>query len=265
MFSASFMHSVLPEGAAIPSLKMLACDGRDQVASRIGDKGWKFFEPPMPELFYRLAQISDGMIIDVGANTGFYSLVGVAARKNLKVWAFEPDPHVRPILKKNLKLNRVRRRVRVFPIALSDARGSADLYVPTQEHGLIETSSSLEKTFKDAHSEVIRVPVDTIDRVMSGLRNIFRKVAIIKVDVEGHEAAVLRGATETVRKHRPLMFVEVLPGADLVSLNAFLRNHSYKDIRLQPAGRTAPGDEVFFDPDAWNHVFSPIEKLNLIT
>jgi FkbM family methyltransferase len=260
--SAPTVECSMPAEAALASLRMLQCEGRDQVAGRIGLDGWKAFEPPMPELFYRLAQQLDGVLVDVGANTGFYSLVGVAARKSLKVLAFEPDPKVLPILRDNLKINDVHRRVRVFPIALSDSRGQAHLYVPTQEHGLVETSSSLESDFKSAHSEVIDVPMSTVDDVIAAER--IKKVAMIKVDVEGHEAAVLRGARKTVRNHRPILFVEVLPKADIHSLNDFIHERGYKDVRLRTSGVSEPGDTVFFDPEGWNHVFVPSEKLSLV-
>jgi len=241
---------------------MLKCNNRDQIAYAIGLHGWKTFEPPMPELFYRLAQQLDGALLDVGANTGFYCLVGAAARHDMKILAFEPDPNVLPILRGNLKINAVDRYAHVFPMALSDSRGDAELHIPTPEHGLIETSSSLESDFRTAHSAVIQVPTNTVDHIIEIERP--GKVAIIKIDVEGHEAAVLRGATGTVNSHRPVLFVEVLARADFRSFSQFIYEFGYKDMRLQPNGATKARDEVSFDPDAWNHILVPTEKIALV-
>lgn len=217
----------------------------------------------MPEIFFSLSKRLGGLILDVGANTGYYSLLCASASRDVSVIAFEPDPHVLPILAENISINRLQRKIRVLPVALSDTIGSATLFIPTQEHGSVETSSSLESEFKKTHSETIAVPVSTIDEVLSTNR-IDRSVSIIKIDVEGHEAAVLRGANHIVKRDNPLIFIEVLPRADFDSINEFIKMHDYKDLRLQPSGMTAPGDDVSFDPIAWNHLLVPRNRVQSI-
>jgi hypothetical protein len=69
------------------------------------------------------------------------------------------------------------------------------------EHGAVQGVSSLQK--RDIHHVHIRVPLVTIDSL--GLEN----VTFMKIDVEGHEIAALRGAADTIKRDRPRLFVEV--------------------------------------------------------
>lgn len=241
------------------TLRMLTCSGRDQVVKTIADSGWRTFEPPMPEVFFRACQSAGGMVLDVGANTGFYALLAASARQDVHVVALEPAPQVKPVLDFNVALNGLQRQITTLPVAMSNEPGSCDLFIPLQDHGLVETSASLEKAFKEHHSEVITVETDTIDRLWGRLQSDFPAVSIIKIDVEGHEAAVLRGAASTIRQYRPLVFIEVLPRADLDYLNAFLRDNRYCDMPLRASGERQRGDTVAYVPDAWNHIFMPNE------
>jgi FkbM family methyltransferase len=249
-----------PDDACFRWLRMSDCDGREMVAKRAASGGWRTFERPMPEFFHRACRASAGIVIDVGANSGFYSLLAAASRRDIRVLAIEPDPLVKPILEHNIRLNWLDRRITTLPIALSDRQGVAELFIPSREHGLVEKSSSLERTFKPAHSDVIRVETDTLDGLRLRLPGGARKVGVIKIDVEGHETAVLRGATATIGTDRPLIFVELLPRADFAWLNELLRNHDYRDMPLQNSGPPLPGTTVSFDPEAANHLFLPTER-----
>jgi FkbM family methyltransferase len=234
--------------------------GRDQVARLARAGSIDAFEPPMPTLFLRAVRERPGLVIDVGANTGFYALIAAGASPENRVLAFEPDPSVLDDLRRNIALNGFEDRITVQAHALSDRIGKAPLFVPTQEHGLIETSSSLEAAFKEAHSAVHEVEVTTLDTLLGGWRDRLRRVTVIKVDVEGHEAPVLRGAERLIRRWRPLLFVEVLVRADVEALSAFIAAHDYRSIVLRPDGIGAPSRTVAFDPSGWNHAFVPAER-----
>jgi FkbM family methyltransferase len=254
----------LDPGSTRQRLRMHFCGGKDLVASIVACGDWKSFEPPMPEVFFHLAQECTGIVVDVGANTGFYALLAGAANPKVKILAFEPDPTVIPILRKNVRMNGLYWRVKIYRYGLSDKIGAANLYIPTQEHGLVETSSSLESTFKEAHSKIVPVKVSTMDRILSSWRYASTRVAMIKIDVEGHEASVLRGAENIVRRDRPIIFIEVLPRADITFLTEFLNRNRYKDARLRPDGISSLGSEVYFDERAWNHLLIPDEHAEAV-
>lgn len=253
---------ILPPAAARRSFSLALHGGRDQVANMVRDGGWAAFEPPLPEYVSRIVQTKSGMFIDVGANTGYYTLLAASVAPRLKVLALEPDPAVLAILKRNVTRNGLNRRVKILSYALSSDSGVANLYVPSQEHGLIETSSSLESGFKQHHSETISVPMITLDRLLRRPSTILRRVAAIKIDVEGHEASVLKGAVATIKRHRPVIFIEILPAADTAYMANLLASLDYTDLKLHPSDGAIPSSEPAHDPIAWNHAFVPAEGVD---
>lgn len=251
----------LPDTACLRSMTLANPGGTDQVASLGAHAGWDAFERPLPHYLYAVARARAGLVVDVGANTGFYSVLAASASDRTRVVSFEPVPDIADMLDRNIGENGLRDRVSVLRCALSDTVGTAELFLPSAEHGLIETSASLERSFKDTHSGTIRVPVNTLDRALSGLSLGRAPVALIKIDVEGHEAAVLAGASATIRRCRPVLFVEVLPGCDLQRLNRFIVARGYRDVRLRPDRPPQTAAAIEFDPDSWNHALVPGEAL----
>ena len=252
----------LPDDAARKSFKMRRHNGRDQVATALADGGWESFEQPFPAYFYGWAKLCPGLIVDVGANTGFYTLLAACASPMNRVISVEPNSEIMAVCQDNVLLSGMTAQVMAAPLALSDKPGRATLFIPTQEHGLIETSSSLEAGFKAAHSEMREVEVDTLDGYVNRHRP-GEAISIIKVDVEGHEPSVLKGARDTIAAWRPVLFVEVLwPGVAEFS-TTFLKDHDYSDLPLKLDGPLASGTEVEFVSDGWNHAFVPNEKLAL--
>jgi FkbM family methyltransferase len=241
------------------SVLMRDCQGRDQVVHAWAAHGWESFEKPMPRIFRDCVRQSSGAVVDVGANTGFYTILAAAARDDVRIIAVEPDPRVRPVLEDNVRLNKLESRVAVIASALSDREGAGTLFLPAMNHGCVETSSSLEESFKASHEASVAVPLETLDCVAR--RAGADRIGILKIDVEGHEAAVLRGAGDVIRRNRPLVFVEILPGADFGFFNDFLKRFSYADF---PLGKTVRAAEVAFHEDAWNHLMVPEEEAGRI-
>ena len=134
--------------------------------------------------------------IDVGANRGCYSfhLKGHASR----VIAFEPIPE----LCQQIALYNP--EVEVRQVALSDETGSTLLHVPTRGEHVIFTRASLNSRANGGFNlKNIRVETARLDDYR------FEEVGAIKIDVEGHELSVIRGATRTILTARPLLLVEI--------------------------------------------------------
>ncbi len=143
-----------------------------------------------------------GMLaMDIGAHIGFFTLflsklVGPEGR----VIAFEPLPENFKILQENISLNRCH-HVRAVNKAILDRRGPAEINVPPNDP-LPGTVSWL------AQEGARPVPVEAIslDEFVEGER---LAVDFIKMDVEGTEELVLRGAEEVIATHHPLLLIEV--------------------------------------------------------
>lgn len=150
-----------------------------------------------PELALALMLAEQGMFIDVGANEGMWSVA--AAKKYRKVASFEPDHNLCMHLRKVLPAN-----VAVYEIALSDRRGDAQLLTPLLDGTPFESRSSLSQTANGN--------VPCLGRIVACAHLddfSFAGVDVVKVDVEGHEAAVLEGGSGLIKRERPYLIVEI--------------------------------------------------------
>ncbi len=255
----------LPEDAWRQHFVMENRDNRDQVAAAVARHGWTGFETPLPGYLYGVARRLPGLVIDVGSNTGFYALLAASASARNTVMAFEPMAEIAERAQRNVVRNGLANRIQVQQAALSDRDGLAEFYVPDDAHGLVETSASLRRDFKGEPASTRSVASHRLDRALLRSPWARRRVSLIKIDVEGHEAAVLNGAHWTIRLRRPVLFVEVLPSADLPWLNHFIRRRRYVDVKLGPGRLATPCDTVAHDPAAWNHALVPQEKLAMFS
>ena len=250
----------IPDGCGGKSAMLMdALGGRDQIVAISLQSSWLEFERPLPAMFHAAVARNPGVVIDIGANTGFYACLAFLASPKARVLAFEPYRAVFEVLGRNIAANKARGRIEPVPLALSSGRGLASLYVPTQEHGLMETSASLEQSFKETHSEAQSVETVTLDSFLAAHPCANERVTLIKMDVEGHETAVLAGARRTIARWRPLLFIEVLPPADAAALTRFLAEDDYVDVPLRPGAPLQPEQQVRSHGDAWNHALVPAE------
>jgi FkbM family methyltransferase len=137
--------------------------------------------------------------LDIGADVGEFSIAMLASSRS--VVAFEPRPAQARALA--AMFNAVDAAVRIEAIALSDQPGTTAMRVLEFDPGrsTIDAANSLTDTDGS--------PVQTIDVEVKRLDDLeLGDVGLIKIDVEGHELAVLRGAAGTLQRHRPTLVVE---------------------------------------------------------
>ncbi|MCX6026926.1 MAG: FkbM family methyltransferase [Chloroflexi bacterium] len=125
-----------------------------------------------------------GTFFDVGANIGSYSLYA-SENPQARVLAFEPHPKAYQALVRNLRLNN-RVMVQAFPIGLSDASGKRRM----ASQGDLATSRILKPD--EVATDTLLVDCTTLDAVCEELG---AWPTVIKIDVEGHEQEVLKGAS----------------------------------------------------------------------
>jgi len=159
-----------------------------------------------PELAYLEEVLSPGKVFfDVGANIGIYTLV--ASRivgQTGRVVAFEPSIQSFPGLQRNVALNSLT-NVIAFRAALSDKRGTARLY-----HAPDPVANSVcGDPAWGADAE--EITVETLDCMFE--QACVQHVDVIKIDAEGAEELVLRGAKKILAEMRPVVIFEVNPDA----------------------------------------------------
>jgi FkbM family methyltransferase len=193
---------------------------------------WGTDDPPSCRVLWKL--LKQGWIVfDVGAHHGFYTLLASAkvGQKELVI-AFEPSPHELQRLLRHLRLNRCS-NVYVESIALADFIGIAEFYVGLGSHNAL---NSLQNPPKGIPYRRIVVPVTTLDRYIS--QRMINNVDLIKIDVEGAELLVLKGAKNLLQKlPRPIIVCEFIDdwmerfGYKGKEFYEFLREHKYQCFR----------------------------------
>lgn len=138
-------------------------------------------------------------VVDVGANIGIYALPWAAATAGVTVHCFEPNPAVCARLGRNVALNHLGARVRLHPEALSDHSGSATLF------GSDDMSSLNQGVYSGRQAVPVKVPLARLDDVLGGEGE---PISLLKIDVQGHELEVMRGAQGIISRHRPVMILE---------------------------------------------------------
>ena len=142
-------------------------------------------------VFEFLKNISDKskVFVDVGAFVGAFSIR--MSRYYGKVYAFEPNPRSYRVLKKNIELNNIQ-NIQAYNIGVGDSRRQVTLY----EKG--GSSSIVDDSYKRGE---YKVWVDRLDRLVD-------RVDVLKIDVEGYEGYVIKGALNLIHKYNPIIVIE---------------------------------------------------------
>lgn len=144
----------------------------------------------------------DDVVIDVGSNIGFV-LMSMATKVGAggKVFGFEPNPVTFEKLEKNLSRNNFF-NISIEKAALGNQQGKVEPFT-VSENNLGMSKVRLPSGIVD----VVTVPLYTLDSFCED-RGINR-INLIKIDVEGYETNVLMGSLQTIKKFRPVLFIEL--------------------------------------------------------
>ncbi len=149
---------------------------------------------------------TDRDVVDVGANVGFFSTLFAKLAADRRILAIEPTPGAGMRLDANLRRNGVEDQVIHFHGVVSDSRGQMQLSVIEGQEEFSSLGSIVHPSATGLATTTIDVPGETIDHLVE-LHQL--DVGYIKIDTEGAEFLVLRGASETLRKQRPIIVSEL--------------------------------------------------------
>lgn len=159
--------------------------------------------------FFRSRLAADQVVLDIGANVGWYSLV--AARElggSGIIHAFEPRPDTAKMLRRTVADNRLEERIKVWELALDDHDGVTGL---AWEPGSSNPGHSFLESPGGGYQggpavELARVRAAMLDSVLPDLLP-----DVVKIDVEGAEPRVIAGAQEALRRRKPIVLSELFP------------------------------------------------------
>lgn len=159
------------------------------------------------------------VFIDAGAHGGLYSLLsGKIVGSKGKIIAIEPNPDNLKFLRYNLKLNKLNNTT-IIAKAASDEKLKINLHYEPMRTALTSTGVGASKS----------VEVETT--VLDELTEDYSSIKLLKIDTEGYDFKILKGAPHTLQKTRYLVIEQNTP-----SVNAFLSNCGFSTCSIFPSG-----------------------------
>ena len=166
-----------------------------------------------------------GIFIDIGSNCGFYSFH--FAKKNLKVFAFEPNSEavlkMNNTIKKNKNLNN---KISIFPYGISNQNSEMNMETIIK-HGYIQTGGSgiTENKENRKNFKIFKAKFRNGDEVLK-----FKKEnLVIKIDVERHELFVLKGIKNLLKLNNCILQIEIFD-KNFNAIDSFLKEYGYFNI-----------------------------------
>ncbi|MCS3937081.1 FkbM family methyltransferase [Salinibacter ruber] len=160
---------------------------------------------PREMRFLKRYPFGSGSVIDVGANLGLVSLLLAERYSDRDVHAFEPNPSTAQSLRENLRRNEAR-NVKVCQTAVGNETGTIRFRGGDDNRATARRAT-------DGDSSVISVPCTTLDDYVE--KTGIDEIALLKVDVEGYEADVLRGSEELLQEQKVnAVYFEVCPALE---------------------------------------------------
>lgn len=155
---------------------------------------------------------SNTVVLDIGANIGNHTVFFAKVCRCKKVFAFEPIPEIFDILKRNVKGNEIEDKVELNNVALGEQSGNATISFQTEKNcGATHIQSNSE-------GNLLMARLDDYD---------FENIDFIKIDVEEYEYNLFLGAEETLKKHSPVIYVEIMK-PHYQKVNSVLEGYGYR-------------------------------------
>ena len=181
---------------------------------------------------------------DIGANVGYYSIIASQIVEGGEVYAFEPIPASRTLMNEHIDINNIS-NVNVLSYGVSDEIKKVSF---TNSSHLSANSYILEGDTPN-DGDMLEVECISIDSGIS--EKGFKPPSIIKIDVEGAEFDVLKGAKETIKKYKPIIFLathdSIVEGVTQ-SCISFLENLGYDVSSTDDLKETSGQFDFYCEP-----------------
>ncbi len=201
-----------PDSGPQQTFTLRSSGRRDHVEDVVKSSGGFYEIKMLRDLAQRVAT-RPGAILDVGANIGNHTLFFAAVLQRDTI-AVEPVPENRALLEENLRLNGLSERVNVLPYALGDETGHVALRRQSEtNHGTFAVGGEVGD---EVTAELHRLDDLARDGVLPAT------IAFMKIDVEGFERAVLRGAANLIERCQPMLSIECETPARLKEITGLL-------------------------------------------
>ena len=149
------------------------------------------------------------VFVDIGANLGLFSLQAASiGGAHSRVYSFEPQPRAAAALRSSAAANALN-TISVVEMVVSASEGAVAFFVPSTGSGV----GSLSRDHASQVSRAVKVMRQSTSLDAFASSHAFHRLDLLKIDVEGFEADVLKGSADTLRRFLPIVWYEVNPAA----------------------------------------------------
>ena len=186
------------------------------------------------KVWEELSMISS-TIIDIGANTGIFTLVAKSVNPNAKVIAFEPISRIYEKLLKNIYLNQY--NAAAFDIGISNFDGEQEIYDFPDIKNPYSASLDLQQVNEissRAQFDLKKILISTkkLDSLINEMQIKKLTNTLIKIDVEQHEPFVLDGMKNMMQEQKPIILIEILNNKIGDAVTKFMQNYNYDYFKI---------------------------------
>lgn len=203
------------------------------------ENGW---EKTSMSLWRKICSHSE-IVLDIGANTGVYSLLSKTINPNCKVFAFEPIESTITQLEYNIEINKY--DITVLPYALSNYKGEASVFLRENEDFAYSVTVNKSLLSPNTKQKEIKIKTDTLENFIS--KNNIKKIDLVKLDVETHEPEVIEGMGHYFELYKPDFLIEIWDKESAEKLNKMFKGKGY----------------LYFDIDDKNGKFKKVDTISI--
>ncbi|MFL5810839.1 MAG: FkbM family methyltransferase, partial [Flavisolibacter sp.] len=197
-----------------------------------------FYEKKYVMTWERLIE-KNSIILDIGANIGYYSLVAAGKAVNGHVYAFEPSSESYDQLQRNIAVNKLA-NITAFKRAVFNSSEERTLFI-SEKTNIGMGGLSTPVNFSGETEQVETIQIDQWIEMQK-----INKIDFIKIDIEGAEYDALKGMRKLLEKYRPTIFVEIFDplllrfGHNHLDVYQLLNDLDYQAFDVDEKGELVP-------------------------
>jgi len=186
------------------------------------------FEGETLRLWYEISKEVKGLVLDIGAHSGIYSLVAASANKQCSIVAFEPHPNNFDLLCKNIQINEFS-NITSDNRAISNKTGKVTFY---NDGGFTSSGFTLiNHRYVDPESSTISCAAISFKEYLES-NNKEQILSLVKLDIERAELIVLRDGIERLQKDQTIIFCEILDRESIFPIQSLFNKIDYVFINV---------------------------------
>lgn len=196
----------------------------------------------------------DPIIVDIGANIGYFSVMMANAAPNAEIVAIEPVERNVELLRENIEHNDVDDRISIHQCAIGPESGTGELRLSERSNVHRITASD---GVVDDHARTIEVPMESLDRFLDDRDVPPENVTVVRMDLEGYELSVLEGMSTVLCGQGPtVIYLEVHPRVlgriGVRRIGTILKDHGFEVVAVESGTITWEPFDFTFDVDTFD-------------